>query len=240
MPRTAPDMRVYVVGDVHGCPDLLERMFDTIERDDADRGRTARRQVVLVGDIVDRGPRSREALQVVDDARRRLPDLVTLLGNHEEMMLRALQGDELALRGWLRVGGAETVESFGLSVLDEQADAVPYVAALQRAVPGAWVEWLRSWPLVFQSGDYFVCHAGVKPGVPLGRQTRRDLLWAREHFCDDPRDHGAVVVHGHTISEEVEIRPNRIGIDTGAYRTGTLSAVCLEGTGIDVLAVHAG
>jgi serine/threonine protein phosphatase 1 len=230
-------MRVYVVGDVHGRPDLLERMFDAIARDDADRGPSARRHVVLVGDIVDRGPQAREALQVVDDARRRLPDLVTLLGNHEEMMLRALQGDETALRGWMRVGGAETVASFGLPAIEEGADAVPYVAALRRAVPSEWVEWLKSWPLVFQSGDYFVCHAGVKPGVPLGRQARRDLLWAREHFCDDPRDHGAVIVHGHTISEEVEIRSNRIGIDTGAYRTGTLSAVCLDGTNVDVIAV---
>jgi serine/threonine protein phosphatase 1 len=234
-PRTQPGTRVYAIGDVHGRPDLLERMLDAVERHDAQRGPRTRREVVLVGDIIDRGPHPRAALQVLHNAARHFPGLVTLLGNHEEMLLRALAGDEVTIRGWMRVGGAETVESFGLAPLAEGED---FVAALQRAVPSEWVEWLQSWPLTARSGDYFICHAGVKPGVALARQSRRDLLWVRDEFLGDPRDHGAIIVHGHTISEEVEIRRNRIGIDTGAYRTGTLSAVCLEGTEVEVLTVH--
>jgi len=193
---------------------------------------------VFVGDIIDRGPASREALALLDEARDRMPELVTLLGNHEEMLLRSIAGDETALRGWMRYGGAETVESFGLAPLAEDADAVPYVAALRRAVPATWVEWLKTWPLTARSGDYFVCHAGVKAGVALHRQARRDLLWVRAGFVDSDHDHGSVIVHGHTITDEVEVLPNRIGIDTGAYSSGTLSAVCLEGSRVDVLAVH--
>jgi serine/threonine protein phosphatase 1 len=237
-PRTEPGTRVYAIGDVHGRPDMLARMLDAVERHDTQRGPRTRREVVFVGDIIDRGPHSREALQVLHNAGRHFPGLVTLLGNHEEMLLRALAGDEVTIRGWMRVGGAETVESFGLAPLAEGEDAVPFVTALQRAVPSEWVEWLQSWPLTARTGDYFICHAGVKPGVALARQSRRDLLWARHEFLEDPRDHGAIIVHGHTISEEVEIRRNRIGIDTGAYRTGTLSAVCLEGTDVEVLTVH--
>jgi len=238
-PATAPGERVYVVGDVHGRADLLERMLAEIARHAGSSPPVSRTSVVFVGDIIDRGPHSREALALLDQARDRMPELVTLLGNHEEMLLRSIAGDETALRGWMRYGGAETVESFGLAPLAEEADAVPYVAALRRAVPDAWVEWLKSWPLTARSGDYFICHAGVKAGVALNRQARRDLLWARAGFVDNAHDHGSVIVHGHTITDAVEILPNRIGIDTGAYCTGTLSAVCLEGTRVDVLAVQA-
>jgi serine/threonine protein phosphatase 1 len=237
-PRTAPGERLYVVGDVHGRPDLLERIFAEIEHDDARRGPVVRRHIVMVGDIVDRGPDPRAAMQVLEAAQQRLPDLVALLGNHEEMLLRAMRGDEGTIRGWMRVGGAETAESFGVAPLAEGVDAVPFVSALNRAVPEAWERWMQLWPLTFRSGDYFICHAGIRPGVALARQSRNDLLWAREAFLMDTRDHGAVIVHGHTISEEVELRPNRIGLDTGAYRSGVLSAVCLDGADVAVLAVH--
>jgi serine/threonine protein phosphatase 1 len=237
-PQTAPGERLYVVGDVHGRPDLLERMFAEIERDDAQRARVARRRIVTVGDIVDRGPDPCGAMQVLETAQQRLPDLITVLGNHEEMLLRAMRGDEATIRGWMRVGGAETAESFGVAALAEGADAVPFVAALNRAVPEAWERWMQSWPLTFRSGDYFVCHAGIRPGVALAKQNRNDLLWAREAFLGDTRDYGAIIVHGHTITEEVELLPNRIGIDTGAYRSGILSAVCLDGPDVAVLAVH--
>lgn len=213
-------------------------MIEAIERDDARRAAAVRTRIVLVGDIIDRGPQSREALRVLEAAQRRLPELVTLLGNHEEMLLRALRGDEATIRGWMRVGGAETVESFGLAPLGEHEDALPWLAQLQRAMPPEWVDWIEGWPLTVQSGDYFICHAGIRPGVPLHRQSRRDLLWSREEFRHDERHHGAVIVHGHTISGDVELRTNRIGIDTGAYRTGTLSAVRLEGTDVEVVAVR--
>lgn len=236
--RTVPGTRIYAVGDVHGRPDLMEMMFDEIERHDAQRP-AARTLIIMIGDIVDRGPQSREALQLLFDRQRRMPNLLTLLGNHEEMLLRSLRGDEAELRGWMTVGGAETVASFGLEPLKPGEDALPFVLALQKAVPVDWVEWIKSWPLMYQSGDYFFCHAGIKPGVALGRQHRRDLLWAREGFMEDERWHGGIVVHGHTITEDVEIRANRIGIDTGAYRSGVLSALCVEGIDRDIVTVRA-
>ncbi|SFS11010.1 metallophosphoesterase family protein [Sphingomonas jatrophae] len=239
-PRTAPGERVYAIGDVHGRPDLLDAMLVEIARHGSARGPAAQTHIVFIGDIIDRGPDSRGALERLEAATRRAPEIVTLLGNHEEMMLRALAGDEPTLRGWMRVGGAETVASFGLPPFAEAEDPVPWIAELRRAVPAEWVEWIRGWPLIVRSGDYFLCHAGIKPGVPLKRQLRRDFLWSREEFLDDMRDHGAVIVHGHTISDSVELRGNRIGIDTGAYRTGTLSAVCLDGETVEVLAVHRG
>jgi serine/threonine protein phosphatase 1 len=237
-PATAPGERVYVIGDVHGRADLLESMLAEIARHAGSSPPVARTKVVFVGDIIDRGPHSREALALLAEARDRLPELVTLLGNHEEMLLRSVDGDETALRGWMRHGGAETVASFGLPPLAEDADAVPYISALRRAVPVEWIEWLETWPLTERSGDYFIVHAGVRRGVPLNRQARRDLLWARAGFVDNLHDHGSVIVHGHTISDGVELLANRIGIDTGAYCTGKLSAVCLDGTRVDVLAVH--
>jgi serine/threonine protein phosphatase 1 len=166
-----------------------------------------------------------------------MPELMILLGNHEEMLLRALAGDEATARGWMRVGGAETVKSFGLAPLVEGEDAVPWVAALRKAVPAAQAEWIATWPLTARSGDYLFVHAGVRPGVPLKRQVRPHFLWGHEAFLEDTRDHGAVIVHGHTIIPEVDIRSNRIGIDTGAYNSNRLSAICLDGAAQTVLTV---
>jgi len=236
-PRTAPGERVYAIGDVHGMPDLLDAMLMAIGRHASTGPSSTRTRIVFIGDIVDRGPNSREALYRLRDAQDRMPEIITLLGNHEEMLLRALMGDESSLRGWMRVGGAETVESFGLKPLVEGEDAVPWIAELQRAIPDDLINWIRSWPLTARSGDYFFCHAGVRPGVPLKRQMRRDLLWARDEFLKDTRDHGAVIVHGHTISEDIELRGNRIGVDTGAYHSGKLSAVCLDGEDVEILTV---
>lgn len=236
-PATAAGERIYAIGDVHGRPDLLDKMLIAIGRHSAELGAPRRLNVIVIGDVVDRGPDPCGALRTLEAARRRMPELITLLGNHEEMLLRALAGDEPALRGWMRVGGAETVASFGLHAIADDEDAVPYVAALRRAVPSAWVDWIATWPLTARSGDYLFVHAGVRPGVPLKRQARQNHLWGHEAFLEDTRDHGAVIVHGHSIVPDVEIRSNRIAIDTGAYRSDTLGAICLDGTSRDVLTV---
>lgn len=238
-PATALGERIYAIGDVHGRPDLLDRMLDAIGRHSAKMGPSQRLNIILIGDVVDRGPDPRGALQALDEARHRIPGMITLLGNHEEMLLRALAGDEPTLRGWMRVGGGETVESFGLRPIADDEDAVPYIAALRRAVPRAWVDWITTWPLTARSGDYLFVHAGVRPGVSLKRQARQHYLWGHEAFMEDARDHGAVVVHGHTIVPAAEIRSNRIAIDTGAYRSDTLSAIYLDGTTQQVLSVSA-
>ena len=236
-PATAPGERIYAIGDVHGRADLLEPMFQEIARHEADLGPAQQLHIIFIGDVIDRGPDSKAVLEFLDEARHRMPELMFILGNHEEMLLRALAGDEGTIRGWMRVGGAETVESFGLAPFVEGDDAVPWVSALRHAVPATWAEWIASWPLTARSGDYLFAHAGVRPGVSLKRQGRQHFLWGHEAFLDDTRDHGAVIVHGHTIIPEVDIRTNRIGIDTGAYSSNTLSAICLDGTSQSALTV---
>jgi serine/threonine protein phosphatase 1 len=126
------------------------------------------------------------------------------------------------------VGGAETLTSYGLRLPEPRDDLRRYVRYLLGSLPAEQMRWLRRLPLTAQSGDYFFCHAGIRPGVPLARQSRDDLLWIRDDFIDDAADHGAVIVHGHTIEPNVTMRANRIGIDTGAYRHGVLTALYLE------------
>jgi serine/threonine protein phosphatase 1 len=236
-PATAPGERIYAIGDIHGRTDLLQRMMVAIGRHSSARGLPQRMHIIVIGDVIDRGPDSRGALEWLDEARHRMPDLLILLGNHEEMLLRALAGDEGTLRGWMRVGGAETVRSFGLEPYVEGEDAVPWVQALRQAVPTAWSDWIASWPLTARSGDYLFTHAGLRPGVSIKRQARQHYLWGHEAFMADERDHGAVIVHGHTIIPEAEIRANRISIDTGAYASNMLSAICLDGTEQELLTV---
>lgn len=224
---------MYAIGDVHGCVDLLDALWARIMAHQASRPAAAT-QIVFLGDIVDRGPNSRGALAWLDAKRHEVPGITTLLGNHEEMLLRTCDRDPMSFTNWLRNGGAEAVTSFGLPPFDG-GDAGSYIEAVRAAVSPEWIEWIRRWPLTAVSGDYFFCHAGVRPGVALRKQQRRELLWIREEFMDDPRDHGAVVVHGHTITPKVEVLANRIGVDTGAYATGVLSAVCLDGTSVEVI-----
>lgn len=222
---------------MHGCVAQLDELWRLIAAHSAARPAPQTMHIIFLGDIVDRGPDSRGALQWIDRLRHEVPGIVTLLGNHEEMLLRSCERDPMMFINWMRNGGAEAAESFGLPPY-EGGNAGDYIELLRAAVTPEWIEWIRSWPLTATSGDYFFCHAGVKPGVALRKQQRRDLLWVREEFLDDPRDHGAVIVHGHTISPTVEMPGNRIGVDTGAYATGVLSAVYLEDSRVEVLATQ--
>jgi len=235
VPTTAPGERIYAIGDVHGCVAELNELYRMILDHEGSRPPVPRTHILFLGDIVDRGPDSRGALEWIDRLRRERPGVSSLFGNHEEMLIRACDRDALSLGGWLRNGGDEAVASFGLSPFDGD-DIGGFIERLRAAMSPEWIEWVRRWPLTATSGDYFFCHAGVRPGVALRKQQRRDLLWIREEFLDDPRDHGAMIVHGHTVSPRVELMGNRIGVDTGAYRTGVLSAVCLDGAKVDVLA----
>lgn len=205
-------------------------VLDQIEAHSASLPPAKVEHIILLGDLVDRGPDSEKVLRFAQQQRDD-DYLLTLLGNHDDMLVRAWSGEPRALHPWLRTGGAETVRSFGLTPPAPDADRDgAFVDDLQRAIPRDWIEWLRACPLTVRSGDYFFCHAGIRPGVPLARQSRSDLLWIRDGFIGDTQDHGAVIVHGHTISRDVELLPNRIGMDTGAYDSGVLSAIYLEGT----------
>lgn len=237
MPQTDPGDRIYAVGDVHGRRDLLQMMLARIGEHARALPPARSSCLVLVGDLVDRGPESAAVLAQIYDLSRRGGALYLLLGNHEELMMRVLEGDTSALRAWLSLGGAATASSFGLEPYDPASDPHEYVRRFRAAFPEQWLQWLHRCPLSVQSGDYYFVHAGVRPGIALRRQVRTDLLWIREEFLSDERDHGAVIVHGHSISSAPVDRPNRIGLDTGAYRSGLLTGLYLEGEKKEFLSV---
>jgi serine/threonine protein phosphatase 1 len=196
--------------------------------------------LVFLGDLVDRGPDSAKVVEFLYELEQSTDQIIVLLGNHEEAMLKALDGDIGVLQRWLGVGGAETLASYGIRLPEPRDDLRRYTRYLQNSLPAEQMRWLRRLPLTAQSGDYFFCHAGIRPGVPLDRQSREDLLWIRDDFIDDAADHGAVIVHGHTIEPEVRMRANRIGIDTGAYRHGVLTALYLEGESQEIISAKLG
>jgi serine/threonine protein phosphatase 1 len=237
LPSTDSGERIYVVGDVHGCYDLLRRLIDKIGDHSNALPPVRSLHIVFLGDLVDRGGQSAQVIEFLYDLQANSNRIIILQGNHEDAMLRSLDGDLATLRSWIGVGGRETLRSFGLDEPEPGADLREYLREVRAVIPRRWLAWLQRLPLTARSGDYFFCHAGVRPGVPLRRQSRDDLLWIRDEFLDDSRSHGAVVVHGHSIVPQVEFRNNRIGVDTGAYRSGILSALYLEGDRKEVIAV---
>ena len=224
-----PGHRVYVVGDVHGQLDLLEELLAKIHAE-LQHHPASQVLLVFVGDLIDRGPSSAQVIERLRTYQRPGIRPVFLLGNHEEVMLRVIGGDAQLLARWRWFGGTECLQSYGVdtsqfsSLGDDEA-----LAVVRDAIPAEHVAFLESFADTCRFGDYLFVHAGIRPGVPIEDQAQSDLRWIREPFLLDDTDHGLVVVHGHTISEAVDQRPNRIGIDTGAYRTGVLTALAIEG-----------
>lgn len=222
--------RAYAIGDVHGRLDLLNNLLARIEEDVA--AKPARKvTIVFLGDLIDRGPSSAE---VVERLRTYAPNgakTVFLMGNHEEVMLRAIGGEAAIVPSWLRFGGIETLASYGLDARTlKTCGEAEQVAAIAGAVPQSHVRFLESFADSVSFGDYLFVHAGIRPGVDLSQQSRTDLRWIRDPFLGDESERDFIVVHGHTISPEVEVTPNRIGIDTGAFHTGVLTALSIEGS----------
>lgn len=229
-PAGARGRRAYVVGDVHGRLDLLDQLLEKIHADVAGR-HPLETLLVFVGDLIDRGPSSRQVVERLRTYRHEGVRTVFLLGNHEEVLLRILDGDATLIPSWLRFGGAQCLESYGVDPL--LLAALPDDAAInkvRRAVPSEHAEFLKSFVDTCRFGDYLFVHAGIRPGVPVNEQRQTDLRWIREPFLSDDTAHGCIVVHGHSISSEIEERPNRIGIDTGAFASGVLTALAIEGT----------
>lgn len=228
-PRLPAGHRLYAIGDIHGRDDLLGELLARIDEDSARRG-PAKRILLFLGDLIDRGPASKQVVERLRTLRPAGTRLVFLAGNHEEVLLRILNGEAGLVKDWLRFGGAECLLSYGAE-LDQLRKSDPALAvdAVRRAIPRAHVDFLRSFDDTFRAGDYLFVHAGIRPGTPLAEQAPSDLRWIREPFLGDISEHGFVVVHGHTIRRRVEERSNRIGIDTGAYRHGVLTALGLEG-----------
>ncbi len=228
-PSIPVGQRVYAIGDIHGCDDLFQALIEQIAADDNQRPPAAM-SIILLGDLVDRGPSSRQVIDRAIALKSLWPDVRLIIGNHEDVLLKALGGDPKTMRYFVRIGGGPTIHSYGLSgadydrlTFDELADQFP------RLVPADHVAFLSGGEDRIVIGDYLFVHAGVRPGVPIDQQSTGDLRWIRDEFLEDRRDHGKIVVHGHTIYDEVQERPNRIGIDTGAYATGRLTALGLEG-----------
>ena len=221
--------RAYAVGDIHGRLDLLDRLLDAIDVDLAVRP-PRQNLIIFLGDLIDRGPDSKGVVERLRTFRHDRLDPYFLAGNHEEILLRILDGQAELLQDWLQFGGAECLSSYGVGQDELMGGEREALALIKRSIPDEHAEFIRSFSASLTFGDYFFVHAGVLPGVALSRQNQSDLRWIRSPFLEDDSDHGAVVVHGHTISDEVEQRVNRIGIDTGAYRTGILTALGLEGT----------
>lgn len=220
--------RVYAIGDIHGRDDLFAQMIDRIRADNAGRD-PARLTLILLGDLVDRGPDSASVVERAMRLKDEFSDTRLLIGNHEECFLAALTGDVRRVRYFMRIGGDATIRSYWRDDASYAEASFEEVAArLPTLVPAEHVDFLGSGEDVIEIGDYAFVHAGVRPGVPLEKQQLSDLRWIREEFLDDMGDHGKMIVHGHSITSAPDEQANRIGIDVGAFRSGTLAAIGLE------------
>jgi serine/threonine protein phosphatase 1 len=234
---SVPPGRIYAIGDIHGRFDLLSQLIGMIEADVAARPVLVP-TIVILGDFIDRGPGVRPLIDLLM-ALREERNVIVLQGNHEATLLAALDGDYAALEGWLAHGGWSTLAAFGIDRA-EHGDAQPreLVARAVQAIPADIRAWMAGLPRSFQTDTHFFVHAGVRPGTPLGRQQVEDMLWIREEFTESDNDHGRIVVHGHSVYDEVCVRTNRIGVDTGAWRTGILSAAIIDRDGVGTLSTR--
>jgi serine/threonine protein phosphatase 1 len=222
--------RVYAIGDIHGRRDLLDDLLRQIETQDAQNG-NAPSEIIFLGDLIDRGPDSAQVVERVVELRESGRAMSLLLGNHEEVFLRVLHGDFGLLPMFIKIGGRETLFSYGITreEYDTLNDA-DLAERLRQLVPPAHLDLLDACDEMVFRGDYVFVHAGIRPGVPLAEQKEEDLRWIRSPFLESTADHGRVIVHGHTVTEEPELRANRIGIDTGAVYSGRLTALGIDGT----------
>lgn len=246
------DECIYAIGDIHGRRDLLERLMEQIRADSEDLPADTKRTIVFLGDYIDRGLQSRDVIDyLLSDALDGF-NPVFLMGNHEEALLKFL-GDASFGKQWVRYGGGETLYSYGFQPPNTRASLASHdaMAAAQKAWEQLWVGFRERLPKAhldfYQSldhyhiaGDYLFVHAGMRPDVALENQSVRDLLWIREEFLDDTREFEHVVVHGHTPADDVFHDNRRIGLDTGAFISGRLSAARLYGQDISFLVTNPG
>jgi serine/threonine protein phosphatase 1 len=222
-------VRVYAIGDIHGCAQLLAQLLEAIVEDS--QGFAGAKRLVYLGDYVDRGPDSRA---VIDRLLATPDDFVPtfLRGNHDQVLLDFLE-DPAVFRNWREFGGRETLLSYGVPPprFDNEAGFAEARDRFRQALPAAHLAFLSRLELSTRIGGYFFTHAGVRPGVPLDRQAPQDLLWIRDEFLSSRADFGMVVVHGHTPTSRASRSANRLSLDTGAYATGHLTAAVLEGDG---------
>ncbi|WP_375427100.1 metallophosphoesterase family protein [uncultured Sphingomonas sp.] len=244
--RSTDGRTVYAVGDIHGCYALLTALLEAIVADMEGLAGDRPPLLIFCGDYVDRGPRSSDVLTtLVWLSRHAAIEVAFLRGNHEAMLLDFLDRPDRSLP-WLRRDGGPTLRAYGVHAPDSDMDLADVDCRrlrdeLMDRMPASHLDFLRALPIRTTCGDYAFVHAGFRPGVPLARQDDEDCLWIREEFLEPDHRFEKVVVHGHSWSSDApEITPNRVGIDTGAYSTGVLTAVRLEGAGIDFIQARIG
>ena len=222
--------RIYAIGDIHGRRDLLGILLDRIDADDAARG-NAQTQLIFLGDLADRGPDSRGVIERLMALSAGSGNVRFLKGNHEELLIRVYEGDKRATSLFHRVGGRDTMLSYGMNADDYDAVDLSELAVLiPNYVPQAHIDFLRGFDDWIEAGDYLFVHAGIRPGLALEEQEVSDLRWIRREFTEHKGSFGHMVIHGHTITDGVDEQANRIGIDTGAFATGVLTAIGIEGS----------
>jgi len=238
-PYLPPGQRIYCIGDIHGRLDLLLQLHQRVVQDAEDS--EADKTLIYLGDYIDRGEHTREVIELLLEGSPEGFNTVHLLGNHEQTLLDFLQ-HPAAVGSWLTFGGRATLHSYGVAVRPgySRPDLHDLRDELADRLPPSHQQFYQGLKVMHQAGSYCFVHAGVRPGISLQEQRNEDLLWIREDFTRSTATHEHIVVHGHSINPEVEFLPNRIGIDTGAYQTGVLTCLVLEGTTQRLLQTNVG
>ena len=237
--------RVYAIGDIHGYDDVLIRMHEAIDKDLVERP-VEQAKIIYLGDYIDRGPNSKGVVDLILERCKALTDIehVCLLGNHEDALFNEFLIEPNGHReDWLQYGGAEATQSYGVAVDETQTyadQAVRLAEELAQAMPNTHKEFYKNLELHHVVDDYLFVHAGIRPEVRLEDQTKQDLTYTREPFMSYEGHHPYRVVHGHSTTEDfqVDIRPNRINVDTGLYRGGPLACLVVEDVEVDVIEVR--
>lgn len=220
-------LRLYAIGDIHGCLDQLNELLDAIDLD-WKTFPAEQMNIIFLGDYVDRGPENRGVLDRLISLRNQRDDCVFLLGNHDERMIKFIEDPVLVWDDMMKWGGVQTLASYGVVAKPGESEA-SISSRFATAVPEVHLNFLKSLKYRHSEGDYFFCHAGVRPGVALQEQSNHDLIWIRTDFLMHEGEFEKIVVHGHTPQREPEVKPNRINVDTECYDTGVLTALVLEG-----------
>ena len=229
-PELPDNIRIYCIGDIHGRNDLLQKLLLMIQEDSL--GFNGQIYMIYVGDYIDRGMQSQEVIETLLGSEQAGIHYVYLRGNHEQTLLDFLMNADVG-RSWLSYGGQSTLASYKVNVNKIPTKREEFNSLREQLatnIPPSHYAFYQKTQSCFELGNYFFVHAGVHPKYPLSKQQAEDMLWIREEFINSHKNYEKIIVHGHTVTEQVEILPHRIGIDTGAYSSGILSCLVLEST----------
>jgi serine/threonine protein phosphatase 1 len=227
-PFLPANTRVYCIGDIHGCNDLLLQLLAKISQDK--QGFNGKVVIVYLGDFIDRGPHSKQVIDTLLEHEQLEIDYVYLRGNHEQTLLDCLENPAL-ITTWLSYGGLPALASYQVvvnKIPTKLKDLLDIQKQLQEKLPRTHYDFFLNTQLSYTLGAYFFVHAGIYPRRSLARQQAQDLLWIRDEFILCVTNYEKIIVHGHTITEEPQLLSNRIGIDTGAFSSGKLTCLVLE------------